>query len=95
VNIPGDDGEHLSRRFTSRSTDTFAGVPHRISTGGALVTIECDLVAARPGGDHTIFVGAVRAVSARGRGAAAVLPRPLPRAATLVVQASAIEDTSV
>ena len=47
-------------------------MPHRISTGGALVTIECDLAAARPGGDHTIFVGAVRAVSAR-EGAAPLL----------------------
>lgn len=70
VNILSAEGEGLSRQFAGRGPDKFAGVDYRIGVSGApllagaAATIECRLAAQHPGGDHTIFVGAVLAVSA-------------------------------
>jgi flavin reductase (DIM6/NTAB) family NADH-FMN oxidoreductase RutF len=67
VNILADDQELISRRFASREEDRFEGVGFSYGvTGsplltGALATIECRVVHAYPGGDHTIFVGEVEA----------------------------------
>jgi flavin reductase (DIM6/NTAB) family NADH-FMN oxidoreductase RutF len=53
-------------RFGERG-NRLEGVPHRKGVTGApillgcLAWIECSLVASHPGGDHTIFVGRVRA----------------------------------
>jgi flavin reductase (DIM6/NTAB) family NADH-FMN oxidoreductase RutF len=75
VNLLGADQVELSNRFASRSDDKFAGVAHRKgdATGcalldNALATMECELVDVLPGGDHSIFVGKLVAVSvAEGR----------------------------
>ena len=67
VNILADDQEIISRRFASKEADRFEGLGHREGgTGaplinGALATIECRIVHAYPGGDHTIIVGEVLA----------------------------------
>ena len=69
ISILGATQGDLSNRFASRVEDKFEGV--EISRGasgvpliaGALTTIECELREKLPGGDHTIFVGEVVAVS--------------------------------
>jgi flavin reductase (DIM6/NTAB) family NADH-FMN oxidoreductase RutF len=69
VNILAEDQEIISRRFASREEDRFdktsysegrTGVP---LIEGALAAIECRVVNAYPGGDHTIFVGEVISTS--------------------------------
>ena len=65
VNILAAHQESLSRRFASNVDYKFDGV--RLERGklgtpliiDALAHIECEKVAAYPGGDHTIFVGRV------------------------------------
>jgi flavin reductase (DIM6/NTAB) family NADH-FMN oxidoreductase RutF len=65
VNILAEDGEWLSRHFSSQINDKFANVPHYFGETGvpllqhALAMIECRLANVLPGGDHTIFVGEV------------------------------------
>lgn len=67
VSVLAADQESLSRRFAGRGGPAdLRSVPHRIGplTGaplldGAVVHLECRTVAAHPGGDHTIIVGAV------------------------------------
>ena len=69
VNILAEDQEQLSRRFSSKDQDRFNGTGYREgATGaplleGALAYIECRVVHAFPGGDHTIVVGEVESVS--------------------------------
>ena len=69
VNVLQREQEALSRRFAVSGGDKFDGVPcHEGTTGlplldGALATLECRVVEAHEAGDHTIFVGAVEAVS--------------------------------
>ena len=69
INILASDQEYISRRFASREDDRFEGVGYREgATGsplleGALAHIECRILHAYPGGDHTIFVGEVEAAS--------------------------------
>jgi flavin reductase (DIM6/NTAB) family NADH-FMN oxidoreductase RutF len=69
VNILASDQEYISRRFASKEDDRFEGVGYREgATGsplleGALAHIECRILHAYPGGDHTIFVGEVEAAS--------------------------------
>jgi flavin reductase (DIM6/NTAB) family NADH-FMN oxidoreductase RutF len=71
VNILGSDSEPISRRFAGQAGDKFAGVGYRLGANGApllddaLTTLECELAAEYPGGDHAIFVGAVKAVQVR------------------------------
>ncbi len=65
VNVLADDHELVSRRFASNGLGKFEGVAHRIGKdgmpvlNGALANLECRVVHAYEGGDHTIFVGQV------------------------------------
>jgi 3-hydroxy-9,10-secoandrosta-1,3,5(10)-triene-9,17-dione monooxygenase reductase component len=67
VNILGEDQELQSRRFASREADKFAGIGYAAGvTGaplldGALACLECHVVYAYEGGDHTIIVGEIEA----------------------------------
>lgn len=69
VNILAEDQEQLSRRFSSKDEDRFNGTGYKEgATGspvleGALAYIECRVLQTYPGGDHTIVVGEVEAVS--------------------------------
>lgn len=66
VNILAEHQEAISRRFASRdSQDRFKeiavydGVTGAPLIDGAVACVECRVVSAYPGGDHTIFVGEV------------------------------------
>lgn len=65
VNVLADNQEILSRRFASRDTDRFSGTGYAEGVTGVpllndvLMAIECRIVHAYPGGDHTIVVGEV------------------------------------
>ena len=65
VNILAENHENLSNHFASSVPDKFDGVDYRDGIGEipvltqASVTLECRLVHAYEGGDHTIFVGLV------------------------------------
>jgi len=66
VSILTLDQEELSNRFASREiTDRFENVPYIEGKTGvpllpnSLAWLECRIVEAYPGGDHTIFIGAV------------------------------------
>ena len=65
VNILSDSQESLSRRFSGKLDDRFAGVGTVRGTLGdallddALATLECRVVARHPAGDHDIVVGEV------------------------------------
>ena len=69
VNILAEDQEHLSRRFASKDQDRFNGTLYTEGvTGpplleGALAYLECRVVHAYPGGDHTIIVGEVESTA--------------------------------
>ncbi|MCU1548275.1 MAG: flavin reductase [Arthrobacter sp.] len=71
VNILPAELGHLAVQFTRTGTDKFAGVPYTDSPLGnpvlerALAWVDCELHQEFDGGDHTIVVGAVRAMSAR------------------------------
>jgi len=70
VNILALGQEELSKRFAVSGGDKFDGIPWRPGPAGlpllsgALAAIECHMVHAYPGGDHTIFVGRVESVQA-------------------------------
>ena len=65
VNILAEDHAHLSRLFASRDPNKFASASYLLSDLGlplldeALVTLECRVVEAVAGGDHTVFFGEV------------------------------------
>src|SRR5919205_483698 len=65
VNVLAEDQEILSRRFSSRDADRFSGTGYTEGVTGVpvlsdvLAAIECRVVHAYPGGDHTIIVGEV------------------------------------
>ena len=71
VNILPAEHQHLAAQFARSATDKFAGVSHSPSPLGspvldqALAWVDCELEQEYDGGDHTIVVGAVRALSAR------------------------------
>jgi flavin reductase (DIM6/NTAB) family NADH-FMN oxidoreductase RutF len=71
VNILAEDQEALSRRFASKEPRKFEGVPYREGIAGipllegALAHLECRIVHAYEGGDHTIFVGEVERTNVR------------------------------
>jgi len=75
VNILSIGQEAVSRRFattTNTRDEKFAGLDYRPGTLGlpvlsdALAELECTVVHAYPGGDHTIFVARVDAADSRG-----------------------------
>ncbi|MFP3461137.1 flavin reductase family protein [Arthrobacter globiformis] len=71
VNILPADHQHLAAQFARSGADKFAGVDHSPSPlgnpvlDGALAWVDCELHQEYDGGDHTIVVAAVRALSAR------------------------------
>jgi len=71
VNILPAEHQHLAAQFARSGADKFAGVDHSPSPlgspvlDGALAWVDCELHQEYDGGDHTIVVAAVRALSAR------------------------------
>ncbi|MDQ0620506.1 flavin reductase family protein [Arthrobacter globiformis] len=71
VNILPADHQHLAAQFARSGADKFAGVDHSPSPlgnpvlEGALAWVDCELRQEYDGGDHTIVVAAVHALSAR------------------------------
>jgi flavin reductase (DIM6/NTAB) family NADH-FMN oxidoreductase RutF len=71
VNILPADHQHLAAQFARSGADKFAGVDYSPSPlgnpvlDGALAWVDCELHQEYDGGDHTIVVAAVRALSAR------------------------------
>jgi len=70
INVFAAHHEEMSRRFSARGVDRFAGVAwHGRGAGPALddavAWIECTIDAVHPGGDHLIVVGAVDALEVR------------------------------
>jgi flavin reductase (DIM6/NTAB) family NADH-FMN oxidoreductase RutF len=68
LNVLAEEQEHFSRLFADDTVDpshSLTDLSHRRGVTGApiltdcLAFVECRVVAAYPGGDHTIFVGAV------------------------------------
>ncbi|MEX2220964.1 MAG: flavin reductase family protein [Candidatus Rokuibacteriota bacterium] len=76
VNILSQGQETASRRFATSTTapgdEKFAGLEYRSGPLGlpvlvdALAELECTVVHAYPGGDHTIFVAQVETAECRG-----------------------------
>lgn len=70
VNILAENQAELCRRFATPCTDRFAGLPMRDGIGGvpildgASATLQCERVAIYEGGDHRIFIGRVKRLSA-------------------------------
>ncbi|HZC71933.1 MAG TPA: flavin reductase family protein [Jatrophihabitans sp.] len=70
VNVLAHDQHELSELFARQGVDRFAHVRWRSSTLGAPIVddvsawIDCEFVNEYDGGDHTIVLGAVRALSA-------------------------------
>ena len=70
VNVLGEDGQELARRFASKHEGKFDEVLHEVLDGvpvlgGAIAWVACDLTELLPGGDHVIGIGAVTAASER------------------------------
>ena len=71
INVLAHDQSELSERFAAGGVDRFAGVGWTPGPGGSPVLdgvsawIDCELEAEHDGGDHTIVVGAVRALERR------------------------------
>ncbi|BEL08089.1 hypothetical protein Q0Z83_062800 [Actinoplanes sichuanensis] len=68
ISFLGRDQAHIGRRFAGQDrsvTDRFAGLDWTITPNGcpvlseAVAWLDCTVAHAYPGGDHTIFVGAV------------------------------------
>lgn len=65
VNILSEDQEYLSQRFAFSNEERFVPGSYMLSERGlpllegVLATLECRVVNAFPGGDHTIYVGEV------------------------------------
>ncbi len=75
VNILADDNEWMSRQFSTKVPDKFAGVTWRPGPSGspivegALAYIDCSLHQAVPAGDHILAIGRVLELGARDPGA--------------------------
>jgi flavin reductase (DIM6/NTAB) family NADH-FMN oxidoreductase RutF len=63
VNVLGRQHERFAHRATPAGADRFAGLDWELGRGGvplltdALATLECEIVAEHPAGDHWIVVG--------------------------------------
>jgi flavin reductase (DIM6/NTAB) family NADH-FMN oxidoreductase RutF len=72
VNILAESQQEISRRFAVSGGEKFTGVPYRTGSTGApilensLAYVECRVVAAHDGGDHTIYIGEVESCDAVG-----------------------------
>ncbi|MEW6297057.1 MAG: flavin reductase family protein [Thermodesulfobacteriota bacterium] len=72
VNVLSEDQEHLSRRFATKGIEKFDGVAYHTGECGAPVLdgamshIECKVVNAYEGGDHTIYIGEILKATASG-----------------------------
>ena len=72
VNILAEDQDSLSTHFARRIEDKFVDVDYTLGEAGlpllagTVAFIECRVVAAIPGGDHTIFIGEVLHGATRG-----------------------------
>jgi flavin reductase (DIM6/NTAB) family NADH-FMN oxidoreductase RutF len=99
VNVLTDDQEELSSRFATSGGDKFADVPFHWGEHGApiidghLAALECRIVHAYAGGDHTIYVGEVEAAASHDgqpllyyRGAYGRLAEPTPAGASGVLR---------
>jgi 3-hydroxy-9,10-secoandrosta-1,3,5(10)-triene-9,17-dione monooxygenase reductase component len=68
VNVLGRQHEHFATRATPPDADRFAGLDWQLGEGGiplltdALATLQCEIVAEHPAGDHWIVVGRVDAL---------------------------------
>jgi len=66
VNVLREDQAYLSNHFASLIADKFDRIEYRQTSDGipvlddALVNLECRLVSAHEGGDHSIFVGEIQ-----------------------------------
>lgn len=71
VHVLGESQSAWSRRFASRVADRFEGLAVRAGAGGVpllegcAAVLECETLAAHPGGDHTVFVARVARASLR------------------------------
>jgi len=71
VNFLAEDQEDLSRRFATTGVDKFEGVGYRMGANqapilnGVLAYLECKVVGAYEGGDHTIYVGEIEQADTR------------------------------
>ena len=71
VNILAHDQEALSRKFAVSGGDKFQGVAYHTGANGApildgaLAYVECKVVQAFDGGDHTIYLGEIEQAEAR------------------------------
>jgi 3-hydroxy-9,10-secoandrosta-1,3,5(10)-triene-9,17-dione monooxygenase reductase component len=65
VNVLGQHDEHFAKRATPAGANRFADLNWELGRGGAplltgaLATLECEIVAEHPTGDHWIVVGQV------------------------------------
>jgi flavin reductase (DIM6/NTAB) family NADH-FMN oxidoreductase RutF len=72
VNFLSEEQEQLSTRFATKGIEKFEGVICRPGAcgapllDGALGYLECKVVNAYEGGDHTIYVGEIQTASASG-----------------------------
>ncbi|MDA8231231.1 MAG: flavin reductase family protein [Magnetospirillum sp.] len=63
VNVLSENQRDMSNRFASRAIDKWQGVRYETWDSGVpmltgcLANLECELVEARDGGDHIIFIG--------------------------------------
>lgn len=73
VNVLARHHEHISRSFSRKDIDRFAGITWSAGSAGpviddAVAWLACDLHDELPTGDHTLALGLVTALSAEGSG---------------------------
>ena len=72
VNFLSEGQDQLSTRFATKGIEKFEGIPHKLGDlgvallDGALAHIECKLVSAYEGGDHTIYIGEIQRAEVLG-----------------------------
>jgi flavin reductase (DIM6/NTAB) family NADH-FMN oxidoreductase RutF len=69
VNFLSEGQDQLSNRFATKGIEKFEGVPYKLGElgvallDGAVAHLECKLVDAFEGGDHTIYIGEIQAAT--------------------------------